>query len=220
MESKRDKDLLELVQAARRQLASVDPRDLSRRCGVEYEASTREFVVPVLGQGFVVTYPDFHVREETTEHHEGSLWLQALIMHYFRTADGFPIEGLWISFRELPGGMHYEKAFQGYSGNRLAKAFGNDLERLKMAARLAKGSPLSLADLSYSFAALPRVPLAVCYWAGDDEFPPEAKVLFDRSAGHYLPTDALATLGGRMCLLLLRAAGLTTDAGPSLGNVD
>lgn len=220
MESKRDKDLLAFVQSVREQLASVDPEDLARRCGLEYDVEAREFVVPVFGHGFLVSYPNFKIMEETTDHHEGALWLQALIMHYFRTADGFPLEGSWISFRDLPGGMHYVKAFQGYSGDKVAAAFGNDLERLDLAARLARGTPLSYADASYSFVALPRVHVAVCYWKGDEDFPATAKLIFDRSSSHYLPTDAMATLGGRLCLLLIRAGGLSADAGPSVGTRD
>jgi len=205
-----EKGLLALVQSFREQLALADPEDIARRCGLEYSAETKEFVVPVFGQGFSVNFPSMKVMEETSDHHEGSPWLQALVMHYFRTADGFPIEGTWISFRDLPGGMHYEKAFQGYSGDQLAKAFGNDLQRLDRAARMAKGKPIQLGDVGYSFAALPRVPLAVCYWAGDEDFPPAAKVLFDRSASHYLPSDALATLGGRLCRLIIRGGQLVT----------
>lgn len=203
-----EKGLLALVQSYREQLALVDPEEIARRCAVEYIAEDAQFVVPVFGQGFTVTFPELRVMEETTDHHEGSPWLQALVMHYFRTADGFPIEGTWISFRDLPGGMHYEKAFQGYSGDQLAKAFGNDLQRLERAARLAKGKPISIGDVGYTFAALPRVPIAVSYWSGDEDFPPAAKVLFDRSASHYLPTDALATLGGRLCRLLIRGGDL------------
>jgi hypothetical protein len=50
------------------------------------------------------------------------------------------------------------------------------------------------------------VPLAVVYWYGDDEFPPNASVLFDASAGHYLSTDGLAVLGRELCSKIIREA--------------
>ncbi|MDA8188688.1 MAG: DUF3786 domain-containing protein, partial [Dehalococcoidales bacterium] len=77
--------------------------------------------------------------------------------------------------------------------------------------RKLRGSPESMGDLSYRFLALPYVPLAMVYWSGDEDFPAAAKVLFDESASHYLPTDALATLGGRLCNMILYAAGLLTQ---------
>ena len=43
-------------------------------------------------------------------------------------------------------------------------------------------------------------------WAGDDEEPGEARVLFDASAGHYLPAEDLAGLGGQLAHRLIAAA--------------
>ena len=47
----------------------------------------------------------------------------------------------------------------------------------------------------FAFDLLPRVSVAVVYWAGDEELPPNAQVLFDAAASHYLTTDGLAVLG-------------------------
>ncbi len=43
-------------------------------------------------------------------------------------------------------------------------------------------------------------------WAGDDEEPGEARVLFDASASHYLPAEDLAGLGGQLAHRLIAAA--------------
>jgi hypothetical protein len=59
----------------------------------------------------------------------------------------------------------------------------------------AGGLPLELADAAFAFQALPRLALAVLVWAGDEEFPAQASVVFDAAAGHYLPAEDLAGLG-------------------------
>jgi hypothetical protein len=100
--------------------------------------------------------------------------------------------------------MFYFHAFQGYSGTRLVNTFQNDLARFKEAASRAGGEALTHGDAGFSFRPLPRVPLAVIYWVGDDEFPPNADVLFDASAGHYLSTDGLAVLGRELCSKIIR----------------
>ena len=41
----------------------------------------------------------------------------------------------------------------------------------------------------------PKVPLAVVLWRGDDEFPPEVNILFDRTANSVLRTEDLAICG-------------------------
>lgn len=76
----------------------------------------------------------------------------------------------------------------------------------KAAARAAGGDALTLGDVSFRFVALPRVDVAVLVWAGDDEEPGEARVLFDANAGHYLPAEDLAGLGGQLAHRLAGAA--------------
>jgi len=63
-----------------------------------------------------------------------------------------------------------------------------------------------MGDASYTFRALPQLPVAVVWWAGDDEFPAKASVLFDETSSHYLPTDGLAILGRMLCRKLANLA--------------
>ena len=44
--------------------------------------------------------------------------------------------------------------------------------------------------------ALPRVPVVLSLWKGDDEFPPEGNVYFDASVSSYLSTEDIAYLAG------------------------
>jgi hypothetical protein len=99
--------------------------------------------------------------------------------------------------------MLYERTFHGYSGAELVRAFGSDFRPLLDVAARYGAQPLSVGDVSFSLPVLPRVPVAVVCYQGDDEFPSTAQFLFDAAATHYLPTDALATVGGRLTRLLL-----------------
>jgi hypothetical protein len=66
------------------------------------------------------------------------------------------------------------------------------------------GESFDIGDAAYSFRALPQLPMAVVWWAGDEEFPAKASVLFDEAASHYLPTDGLAILGRMLCRKLAK----------------
>jgi hypothetical protein len=121
-----------------------------------------------------------------------------MFLYYLQTADGAPLAGKWIAFRELPGGMFYHQAYQGYSGDRLAKAIDNRIAVFEGAAQNLGGTRLALGDAAFAFDALPRVRVAAVYYAGDEDFPATANVLFDASASHYLPTDALAGVGSAL----------------------
>ena len=63
-----------------------------------------------------------------------------------------------------------------------------------------------MGDAGYTFTVLPRVHLALVYWEGDEEFPSQARVLFEDSTSHYLPTDGLAILGSQLVGKILKAA--------------
>lgn len=128
-----------------------------------------------------------------------------MLLYYLLHADGVGPAGRWIAFHDLPNGTFYNQAFQGYSGNKLAGYFVNNIEAFREAARSLGGSAQELGDTAYAFRPLPRVLLAAQYWQGDDEFAPRAYILFDASAGHYLPTDGLAILGSQLVGKLIKA---------------
>ena len=188
-------------------LTRIDPRQLSKNTGVAFRATEErmgEFQLGFFDEGLTITYPDFVVRnsvkgEQVPEH------IRGLFLYYFTTADGTPLEGRWVALAELPGGGFYNQAFQGYSGNRLVKAFGNDIDAFEKSAVSFNGTPEPYGDLGLCFQALPNVPLLAVYWKGDEEFTPSAKVLFDRSACHYLPTDLCAFLGSVLTEKLIEA---------------
>jgi hypothetical protein len=204
----RDVELLAFVGRVAAELADRDPRELAARAGCAYDPESGCFELRVYGKLFAASFPDLAVHELAADHHLGQIWLRVLLAHYFRTADGAPLTGDWVSFRELPGGLMYGVAFQGYSGNELARWLGPDFAKLREIAPRLGGQPLTFGDYAFRMDVLPRVPIAIVCDAGDDEFPASARLLFDRAAPHYLPTDALATLGGRLTRLLLQAAGV------------
>jgi hypothetical protein len=204
----REVELLAFVGRVTAELAERDPRELADRAGCAYDPETASFELRVYGKLFAASFPDLAVHELAADHHHGQIWLRVLLAHYFRTADGAPLRGEWVSFRELPGGLMYSAAFQGYSGNELARWLGPDFAKLRELAPQLGGQPLTFGDYSFRMDVLPRVPIAIVCDAGDDEFPATARLLFDASAPRYLPTDALATLGGRLTRQLLHAAGI------------
>ena len=126
------------------------------------------------------------------------------LLHYLLTADGAPAADRWVTFRELPDGLFYAQAFAGHEEALLAERFGQDLAAFRTAAAALGGQPLDLADASFRFQALPRLALAVLLWEGDEEFPAQARILFDAHAGHYLPTEDLSGLGDWLAHRLTR----------------
>jgi hypothetical protein len=186
----------------RTHLARVEPSTLAARTGSEF--ISQEFQLLLWGKPVCLTWPACIVLDGATRQ-ELRPDQQALLLYYFSTADGTSETGQWVSFADLPDGRFYNQAFQGYSGQELARAFGSDQAAFARAAARLDGRPYPLGDAAFIFRALPCVALLVTFWQGDEDFPPSCQVLFDTSASHYLPTDACAVLGHTLTRRLIAA---------------
>ncbi len=180
---------------ARSEWAAADPARCAAQagCGLSPDGVT----VPFFGRPHLVTHPGGDVSAAGAPAHVA---VSILLLHYLLRADGAPPAGEWLAFRELPDGMFYAASFAQRAEAPLAQAFGagsgSGLEVFGGAAAAAGGLPLELADAAFAFQVLPRLALAVLVWAGDEEFPTQASLVFDAAAGHYLPAEDLAGLGG------------------------
>lgn len=181
---------------------SYQPKSLASKCGAVYEDST--LCLRYWMQQVEIAWPALTM---TFQHNQRSLSVfdSAVILYYLRYADGEPMADRWVSFRELPGGSFYHQAFQGYSGDLLARAYASRPEDLHLAARRLDGWPLSgLPGIAYAFLPLPCIRLAAILYPGDDEFPTTARILFDAASSHYTTIDGLALLGSGLSSRLIR----------------
>jgi hypothetical protein len=187
---------------------SLDPGAVAARAAVTFEQedeASGRFLVPFFGRLHEVDWPSAVVRR-VADREEADIATRILLLHYLLTADGTPMTSKWITFRQVPGGLGYDAAFQGRANLRLARAFGHDLAGFVAAATALGGERLDFGDAAFSFRVLPRVWLAVILHLADEEFSANASVLFDASAHHYLPTEDLAVLAGMLAGRLIKKA--------------
>jgi len=198
---------------ARADWAAADPARCAALAGCVL--SSQGISVPFFGRPHIVTHPDgdvavvnptgavnpAHAQEPPRDAHVS---IQIVLMHHLLTADGTPPADRWLAFRELPDGLFYAQAFAGHAEGLLAEKLGANLDGLRRAAESLGGSPLDLANAAYRFQAFPRLAVAALLWEGDEDFPAQARILFDAHAGHYLPTEDLAGIGDWLAHHLIR----------------
>jgi hypothetical protein len=199
-----EESMLRQLEDLREDLRKFQPELLALRCGLSLDGSKFRFTYwnrpvsmhwPALEAKYLDSGTDCPVFDVS------------LFLFYLKTADGTSLADRWISFRELPGGAFYHQAFQGYSGDRLAQAFGEKPASFHLAAEAIEGWQLaSLAEHAYAFQALPRLRLAAVLWPGDEEFPSRASILFNAASSHYMTTDGMAILGSGLVSRLIKAA--------------
>ncbi len=196
--------MLRQLEVLRVEIRAVLPGRLSANCGATLQ--DQQIRLNYWGQPVSISWPDLRAWK-LLDGSECSVYDAGMLLYYLRQADGTPMAERWIGYRELPGGNFYSQAFQGYSGDRLAHACGDNPEAYTRAAQSLGGVHLpDLPGIAFAFLPLPRIRLVAILYPGDEEFATRASVLFDAAAGHYMTTDGLALLGSGLVGRLIKSA--------------
>jgi len=124
-------------------------------------------------------------------------WAKIIICDYVRRKGRRPLTGELISLGHFPRTASHVKAFQRNAEKKIADHFKNHLDDLKRrCAEMgeAEAENRVKADFSCLFDLLPHVPLSLSFWAADEEFGADCKLLFDRSAEDHIDIEYLAYL--------------------------
>jgi hypothetical protein len=194
------------VDEIRGKLAKEDPNALALRAGAIFTPegdAGGEFRLLYWSREVILRFPAF-IGKYADDSSPISTFDLTMLAYYFEITDGTPMAGKWIAFNQLPDGKFYAQAFQGYTGDVLARAFSNDADAFIEVNERLFGRREFFGNLAYSYQVLPRVPLLVVCWLGDEDFPPSYRILFDANASHHLTTDAYAILGSRLTRMLVK----------------
>jgi hypothetical protein len=171
--------------------------DILRRSGFTSPVANT-MLVPFLDRFYQISYPQFHFKEQGDSAREIPLQEQVLILHYLSAQEIPSTTGQWISYREIPGASFYFGAFVKRAVEPLKKVFGQNIPGFTQAAEILKGNKNESGDAGFEFRILPAVPLQLILWTGDEEFPEEANILFDKSIGRILSPEDVAWLAGML----------------------
>ncbi len=132
---------------------------------------------------------------------------QVLVLHYLQGCQGAKVEGEWVAYQEIPDGRFYLDAFVQRAKHPLLRAFGDNPELMReLATTLYDARPFDHGDISVVVSAFPKAPVALIIWKGDEEFPPEANILFDRCIQDILSAEDIAWLAGMVIYPLVGMA--------------
>jgi len=119
---------------------------------------------------------------------------EVVLLHYLCTADGTLVTGKEVSFSQIPGAAFYDPVFAARIRGRTAGTFGSVTDLFEKAAMGLGATKVDSGDLAVQFRALPRVPITIVLWRGDEEFEPSSNFLFDRSISSYLCVEDIVVL--------------------------
>lgn len=137
----------------------------------------KEFTLTLLGRKFAIAHPDYAIRALDG----GSLPnlpTQTFLLRYLLEGKEAAWGGQWKTFREMPWGEMYIKPYTGRVLTRAAFTFGTRVAAFKAACEKMGALPLPHGDAGYQFDLIGNYQMRILVWEGDDEFPPNAQVLY------------------------------------------
>lgn len=183
-----------------RELADQDSQSICRRIpDCRYEEADRCYILPVWNQEYRV-WP----REQKIECTGGGApvpheLFYFFIIYYLLRATKTEAAGHWISEKDMPGGVTFFRGPHQIPTRVISRRFGNNIDEFSQRCRRLSGTPLDMADAAFRFEIIPDIPVAVLYWSGDEDFPAEANVLYDKTLSGRFPLDVVFSMAVEIC---------------------
>ncbi len=125
-------------------------------------------------------------------------FVTVIILHYLiRKVSGLPdLTGEWMPFRELAGIEGYYDAFRKRAIDPVIRKYGKNPDNIFSVLERFPSRKGDLADASVVIDALPGVPVMVELWRSDEDFGPDANIMFDKSVSGIFCTEDIIVLAG------------------------
>ena len=135
------------------------------------------FCLTLLGRSYTISHPSYEIQAE-----DGgsipSLQAQTFLLRYLLESKAADWNGEWKTFREMPWGEMYIKPYTGRVLTRAAFTLGTRLDAFRAAAEKMGALPVKNGDAGFEFELIGKFRMRILVWAGDEEFPPNAQVLY------------------------------------------
>ena len=154
----------------------LNPADVAERLpSVQWDG--KEFTVKLLGKRYAIAHPTYAIRA-LDEDKLPALPTQTFLLRYLLECKEVAWKGEWKTFREMPWGEMYIKPYTGRVLTRAAFTFGFRTAAFAAAAEKMGAEPVKHGDAGFEFQLVEGYKLRILIWEGDDEFPPNAQVLY------------------------------------------
>ena len=154
----------------------LNPQEaVTRLPGVTFEDG--RFTITLLGRTYRVSWPEYAL-EALDGKPLPNLPTQTFLLRCLLEGKELPFLGQWKTFREMPWGELYIQPFTGRCLTRAAFTFGTRVAAFRAACERLGARKLPHGDAGYEFSFFGPYSMQLLVWEGDDEFPPNAQILY------------------------------------------
>jgi hypothetical protein len=184
------------LEAVQEKVASLDFAALAAGLGAAYgqENGKPYLEFPFFGQPLKV----FKDRVQFPPGVHANPWDAIFLYNYIASQGNKPLTGEWITYQSLPNSVSKVKTLERLQRD-FAAGFSNRLPELKERAARLQAEPVTVgedADFKAVFRPLPKVPVVLLFWDAEikENFPAQARFLFDATVPNYLDLESLLFL--------------------------
>lgn len=156
----------------------LDPVEASSRCGVKFDSERKCFLMRLLDADYELFFPEFAISGSDNGFALRNLPAQMLLIRFLLEGRASKSSGTFLTYREMPWGEVYIKPFTGRCLTRAAFTFGTRLDAFRRAMENTRAISIKNGDAGYQIEVMPGYDIRLIVWEGDDEFPPNAQILF------------------------------------------
>ena len=189
------------------ELGEQDPKDVCRRTLCKYDDENKFYTLSVWGDEYAVYPHEFKIDRITNNFQSPHDLFYLFIIYYLLKSKEIEISNEWISEKDIPGGVTFFRGPHEIPTHLISNRYSNNINEFRKRCEQLHGIPLDMADAAYSFKITSHISVAALYWAGDDDFPPESKILYDKTITEHLASDILFALAVEICTKIGRHNG-------------
>jgi hypothetical protein len=195
MELTKQKNYRQSFDLASASIKEMDLEERAKKAGAVYQKGDEgeKIIIDFFSEPYHIHFPqiEFYSPPKKTV----SLVTRIVLLHYLIRADGSPITGEWVGYKDIPGGLLYAGVFARRVTEPLLRKFGGSAKLFEEIGIKLEGESGGVGDASFILNVLPFVSLQYVLWEGDEEFTPSIQLLFDASVDHYLSLEDIVVLG-------------------------
>ena len=195
MELSKQKNYQQSYDLACSSIKGMNLEERAKKAGADYQKGEagEKITIHFFSEPCHIQFPQIEFHSPSTK--VVSLVTRILLLHYLIRADGKPLIGKWVAYKDIPGGLLYAGVFARRVTEPLKRKFGKSAQTFRETGIQSGGELVAMGDASFILYAFPNVPLQYVLWEGDEEFPPSVQLLFDASVDHYLTLEDIVVLG-------------------------
>ncbi|MBI5848878.1 MAG: DUF3786 domain-containing protein [Nitrospirae bacterium] len=131
-------------------------------------------------------------------------YLTVLILHYLtRKIAGLPVlTGERLGFSGLSAAGSFAEEFKRRSTDLIVRTYGNNPDNILSVLDRMPGEKINRSDVAIVLEAFEGAPVFIELWRADEEFGPEANLLFDKSITQIFCTEDIVVLAEAVAIAI------------------